>query len=100
MAITPQQILTAKQVQDTAARDINQTVRLVAGPGTGKSFVIEGRVHWLLSSQNVPPEDIIAVSFTRAASKDLKERIYGYCLKNNQPNVTNVRVSTLHSLAL
>ncbi|MCC7026552.1 MAG: ATP-dependent helicase [Saprospiraceae bacterium] len=100
MAITPQQILTAKQVQDTAAQDTNQTVRLVAGPGTGKSFVIEGRVHWLLSNQNIPPEDIIAISFTRAASKDLKERIHGYCLTHNQPNVTNVRVSTLHSLAL
>lgn len=100
MAITQQQILTAKQIQDAAAQDPNQTVRLVAGPGTGKSFVIEGRVHWLLSNQNIPPEDIIAISFTRAASKDLKERIHGYCLKNNQPNVINVRVSTLHSLAL
>lgn len=100
MAITPQQILTAKQVQDTAAHDTNQTVRLVAGPGTGKSFVIEGRVHWLLSNQNIPPEDIIAISFTRAASKDLKDRIHGYCLAHNQPNVTSVRVSTLHSLAL
>lgn len=100
MAITPQQILKAKQVQDTAAQDINQTVRLVAGPGTGKSFVIEGRVHWLLSNQNIPPEDIIAISFTRAASKDLKERIHGYCIAHNQSNVTNIRVSTLHSLAL
>lgn len=100
MAITQQQIQIAKVIQDTAAQDPNQTVRLVAGPGTGKSFVIEGRVYWLLANQNIPPENIIAVSFTRAASKDLKDRIYGYCLINNQPNVIHVRVSTLHSLAL
>lgn len=100
MGITPLQIQEAKTIQDTAAHDMNQTVRLVAGPGTGKSFVIEGRVFWLLANQNIPPEDIIAISFTRAASKDLKDRIYGYCLKQNQTNVVDVRVSTLHSLAL
>ncbi|MDP3150485.1 MAG: ATP-dependent helicase [Ignavibacteria bacterium] len=100
MPITPQQIQAAKQIQDAAAQDTNQTVRLVAGPGTGKSFVIEGRIQWLLANLNVPPQNIIAISFTRAASKDLKDRIYDYCIKHNQPNVTNVRVSTLHSLAL
>ena len=100
MPITTEQIQNAKRVQDAATQDINQTIRLVAGPGTGKSFVIEGRVHWLLSNQNIPPEDIIAISFTRAASKDLKDRIYGYSIEHNQLNVTKVRVSTLHSLAL
>lgn len=100
MPVTPQQIQNAKLVQDAAAQDLTQTIRLVAGPGTGKSFVIEGRVYWLLSAQNIPPENIIAVSFTRAAAKDLKDRIYSHCLANNQGNVTNVRVSTLHSLAL
>ena len=100
MPVTQQQIQNAKLVQDAAAHDLTQTIRLVAGPGTGKSFVIEGRVHWLLASQNIPPENIIAISFTRAAAKDLKERIYSFCLANNRPDVTDVRVSTLHSLAL
>lgn len=100
MPVTPQQLQNAKLVQDAAAQDLTPTIRLVAGPGTGKSFVIEGRVYWLLSAQNIAPENIIAISFTRAAAKDLKDRIYSHCIKNNQANVTNVRVSTLHSLAL
>lgn len=100
MPITHEQIEIPKRAQEIAAHDNNQTVRLVAGPGTGKSYVIEGRVQWLLSDQKVPPESIIVVSFTRAASKDLKERIKGFCLAHNQTNVTGVRVSTLHSLAL
>lgn len=41
MTITQQQINQAKLVQDAAAQDLTQAVRLVAGPGTGKSFVIE-----------------------------------------------------------
>ncbi|TWF39613.1 superfamily I DNA/RNA helicase [Chitinophaga polysaccharea] len=100
MAITPQQLQNAKLIQDAAAQDRNQTIRLVAGPGTGKSFVIEGRVYWLLANQNIPAESIVAISFTRAAAKDLKERIYNFCIGKNQPTVNNVRVSTLHSLAL
>lgn len=100
MPATPQQINAAKLIQDAAAQDLNPTVRLVAGPGTGKSFVIEGRVHYLLANRNIPANNIIAISFTRAAAKDLKERIYSYCSNNGQANVTNVRVSTLHALAL
>jgi len=100
MPITEQQIQAAKKIQGAAAHDNNQTIRLVAGPGTGKSFVIEERVYWLLSKKNILAENIIAVSFTRAAAKDLKERINGFCIKNNQHNVTDVKVSTLHSLAL
>jgi len=86
-------------VQDLASQDMTPTVRLVAGPGTGKSFVIEGRVLHLLQS-NVNPASIFAVSFTRAAANDLRDRIVAHCSANNQPNVTAVRVSTLHSLAL
>lgn len=100
MAVTPQQYKDAALVQNAAAQDINSAIRLVAGPGTGKSFVIEGRIHWLLSNQNVQPKNIIAVSFTRAAARDLKSRIYGFCIKKGQSNVTDVHVSTLHSLAL
>src|SRR5688500_11563885 len=99
MPITQQQILNAKQVQDLAAHDLTQTVRLVAGPGTGKSFVIEERVFHLLHNLNVDPDSIIVVSFTRASAKDLKERIYKFCHQNHQHNYDHVRVSTLHSLA-
>lgn len=100
MSVTPQQIHAAKLVQDAAAQDTNQAIRLVAGPGSGKSFVIEGRVAWLIQGRNVPPASIIAVSFTRSAAKDLRDRIYEFGAKNGITNINEVRVSTLHSLAL
>ena len=99
MPLTVQQINSAEAVQRAAAQDPSQQVRLVAGPGTGKSRSIEERVLWLLAS-GVPPQSVYAVSFTRAASRDLQQRIEHHCLQNGQPNVTQVRVSTLHSLAL
>lgn len=99
MPITPQQVQAAEAVQRAAAHDGSQQVRLVAGPGTGKSFSIEERVCWLLS-QGVHARSVAVVSFTRASSVELRTRIHAYCANRNQQNGADVRVSTLHSLAL
>jgi len=99
MPITQAQIAAAQAVQHAAARDASAQVRVVAGPGTGKSFAIEERVRWLLA-RGVAPEEIAAVSFTRASALDLRRRVQAYCAQNGQPTATRVRVSTLHSLAL
>jgi len=85
--------------QKRAAHDPQPQVRLLAGPGTGKSFVIEERVRWLLENR-VAPKSIFVVSFTRASSADLRRRIVEYCVAHDQPCVHSVSVSTLHSLAL
>lgn len=99
MPLTFQQVRTAEAVQQAAAHDASPQVRLVAGPGTGKSRSIEERVRWLLSL-GTPPQSIYVVSFTRAASRDLQQRIEAHCTQNGQAGVALVRVSTLHSLAL
>ena len=44
MAIRPDQIAAAEAAQHTAALDTSDQVRLVAGPGTGKSSTVEERV--------------------------------------------------------
>lgn len=99
MPITAQQTQAAEAIQHAAAHDGSPQVRLVAGPGTGKSYSIEERVCWLLA-QSTPPRAIAVVSFTRASSLELRNRIHLYCTTHGQPNGTQVRVSTLHSLAL
>ncbi len=99
MPITQQQIENAQRQQDTAAHDPMGQIRLIAGPGTGKSFAIQERVQWLLSD-GVPPGHIYVVSFTRAATIDLKRRIQRYCQDKGLHNSEQVSVSTLHSLAL
>lgn len=99
MAILEQQKLAAQETQHKAAHDARAQVRLVAGPGTGKSFAIEERVRWLLSN-GISPAEIFVVSFTRASSRDLKTRIRNYCSEADQLGAEHVNVSTLHSLAL
>lgn len=98
--ITAQQKSSAQQSQLIAAQDSAQQVRLVAGPGTGKSHTIEQRVAHLLSN-NVNPRNIYVISFTRATCSELEERIVSFC--RNTPyaqDSTRVRVSTMHALAL
>jgi superfamily I DNA/RNA helicase len=97
--ITPQQVQAAEATQRAAAHDASPQIRLVAGPGTGKSYSIEERVFWLLG-QGIAPRAINVVSFTRASSVELRARIHAYCVGRNQHNGAGVRVSTLHSLAL
>lgn len=99
MPITQQQIAAAKRNQDVAAHDGNSPIRLIAGPGTGKSFTIQKRVSWLLK-QGVPPEDIFVLSFTRASALDLRQRIQKYCRDQGCVNPEAVSVTTLHSMAL
>ena len=90
----------ASQAQHAAAIDENQAVRIVAGPGTGKSRVIEEHVIDLLK-RGVHPSRITACSFTRAASQDLEKRIKECCEKNGFADSAElIHVSTLHALAL
>lgn len=85
--------------QEDAARDPADQVRLVAGPGSGKSFAIEGRVAHLVRS-GVPAGRLMAVSFTRNSSMDLEDRIRKTCADLGLEGADQVRVGTLHSVAL
>src|SRR5712664_3617593 len=100
MAITPAQRALAEQRQWLAARDTSLQVRLVAGPGTGKSKTIEKRVAHVLNGGAIP-QNVYVISFTVAASKELRERIAAFCA--SQPcaaAAAAIHVSTMHSLAL
>jgi DNA helicase-2/ATP-dependent DNA helicase PcrA len=99
MPIRQQDIDAAVAVQVAAAQDGAEQVRLVAGPGTGKSSTIEERVRYLLES-GVDPADIAVVSFTNASVIDLRIRLHSYCNTHGQPGIDRVSITTLHSLAL
>ena len=100
MPISAAQKAQAEQRQWDAAKDGAPQVRLVAGPGTGKSHTIEKRVADLLTNGAIPG-NIYVISFTRATCAELTERIRAFCSTLPCANAaTQVRVSTMHSLAL
>src|SRR5712664_2257970 len=98
MPITVAQQATAEHQQDLAAQNPAPQVRLVAGPGTGKSKTIEKRVAHVLNN-GAAPNAVYVISFTVAASAERRDRIAAYC--GAQPcaaAAVGVRVSTLHAL--
>ena len=50
-------------------------LRLVAGPGTGKTRVMTRRVAYLIEEARVEPSKILALTFSRAAARELRERL-------------------------
>ena len=47
---------------------------VLAGPGSGKTFVITRRLKKLIINKKVNPENILVITFTRAAANEMKER--------------------------
>jgi DNA helicase-2/ATP-dependent DNA helicase PcrA len=81
--------------QMTAARHVGRHARLLAGPGTGKTLTLTRHVCFLVSERQVSPDNILAVTFTRAAARELRQRVENELGEENCP-----RISTLHSFAL
>lgn len=81
--------------QRRAAQHAGSHARLLAGPGTGKTLTLTWRICFLINELNIPPESIFALTFTRAAAQELRQRISGALEGKPIP-----RISTLHSFAL
>ena len=50
-------------------------VRVLAGPGSGKTHVLVSRVQHLIEDENVSPENILCITFTNKAAKELRNRL-------------------------
>jgi exodeoxyribonuclease V beta subunit len=53
----------------------DETTLLEASAGTGKTFTISHRVVRLLLERSIPIQDILVVTFTRAATRELRDRV-------------------------
>lgn len=85
------------QAQINALTHIGTHARLLAGPGTGKTLTMTRRILWLIEEKKILPNQILALTFTRAAASELRHN-----LKTNlkDSGIELPRVSTLHSFAL
>ena len=62
------------QQQKEAVQSTKGPVLLLAVPGSGKTTVLVTRLGYMIYCKNIPPESILTVTYTVAATKDMSER--------------------------
>jgi DNA helicase-2/ATP-dependent DNA helicase PcrA len=92
-AVGPAAAQKASDLYQQAAIEAPTPALVVAGPGSGKTSTLVGRVRYLIEAQGVPPQRILALTFSNKAAREMRERIAGAI--GEQPNLPTV--STFHS---
>lgn len=87
--------MTLNEDQKTAADLLYGPAVVLAGPGSGKTAVITGRTVNLIRKHRIPAENILVVTFTKAAADEMKRRHFAACRNDEEKQVT---FGTFHSL--
>jgi len=82
--------------QQKAIEATDGPVIIAAGPGTGKTRTLAHRVAYLINEKRIPPDRILAVTFTRSAAAEMSERLQS--LLGRMPE--GLWVGTYHAVAL
>lgn len=82
------------QAQQQAVLHKDGPMLVLAGPGSGKTLVITERTKYLIEKEHIPEEQILVITFTRAAANEMKERF----LAIRNTNRTGVNFGTFHAV--
>jgi len=82
------------QNQRAAAATVLGPLLIVAGPGSGKTRTLTHRIAHLVADEGVAPESCLAITFTRRAATEMKERLAKLLPDCGDP----IAVHTFHSL--
>ncbi len=80
--------------QSAAVNSTESQLLIVAGPGSGKTTVLTRRIGHLISDCNLAPENTLAITFTRRAAQEMRERL----TKLLGEKAKNLNIHTFHSL--
>lgn len=80
--------------QERAIMHTNGPIRVLAGPGSGKTFTIVRRILYLTEIKKISPNKILVITFTKAAALEMQSRF----LKEIRRSYSAVNFGTFHSI--
>ena len=82
------------KAQTTAIKHGEGPCLVLAGPGSGKTLTIVNRIKYLTDVLKVRPEEILVITFTKYAAKEMKQRFLNLIGKTSSP----VTIGTFHGI--
>lgn len=79
-----------------AIKTLDGPMLVLAGAGSGKTKVLTTKVAYLLESRDISPKNILAITFTNKAAKEMKDRIFSLIGRE----AFLIQISTFHSFGL
>ncbi len=80
--------------QERAIRHAAGPAQIIAGPGSGKTYVTVHRIRHLITDLGVQPSQILVITFTKAAALEMQDRFF----KLMEPERPPVRFGTFHAV--
>lgn len=93
-------LTTLNDQQRRAAAHTEGALLILAGAGSGKTRVITYRIANLISNHDVPPQHILAVTFTNKAAQEMRERVEKLLREISTNLAAAPLVTTFHSLCV
>ena len=91
--------------QAAAVQAVNGPVLVLAGPGSGKTRVLTRRIAYLIDQAGVAPWNLLAVTFTNKAAREMRERVerifedkFGAPRPGEPPRLGGLSIGTFHSI--
>ncbi|MBO5036679.1 MAG: ATP-dependent helicase [Clostridia bacterium] len=82
--------------QDSAVRAIDGANLLLAVPGSGKTTVLVARLGYMILCKNIAPQNILALTYTKAATEDIRARFRSFFGENL---ANKIEFRTINSIA-
>ncbi|MGP4071826.1 DNA helicase PcrA [Piscibacillus sp. B03] len=97
MSLTANEILSGmNQPQQEAVQHTEGPLLIMAGAGSGKTRVLTHRIAYLLAEKDVNPYNILAITFTNKAAREMKDRVERLV----GDDAKDIIMSTFHSLCV